>query len=190
MGEVINFIPDEFFVKGMKFFSQRDNKIDPMKTCFPTSISMLISQRLYPLPVIDNLDDVIISDVEKNLPVYKKWNVKHLGAWAWNWHPRYLFGFWIYYCNLKYGIPLKLRETMTAAEILSSVQDNRPVIANTHCTKSGHIMPIVGANKKTGKLYVNDPFGVYPYKDTAASGERIAYPAALVMKGPYLEVKK
>lgn len=125
------------------YFSQRDNKKDPLRTCFSSSCAMLLAT-LDP-DVIDN-DDEYINEVYKHGDTTEAsaqlQTLKHFGVDAkfvqnWDWTN--------IESQLKLGIPVPI-----------GVLHKGPV---SNPSGGGHWLVVVGITADGTKVWVHDPFG-------------------------------
>jgi GH24 family phage-related lysozyme (muramidase) len=125
------------------YYSQRDNKVDPMRTCFSSSCAMLLK---FLKPSSISGDDEYIKTV-------------------------YTYGDTVYYeSQIKalahYGLTARFRQDYNWARIDAQLEKGIPVPIGilhhgpvTAPTGGGHWLIIIGRSEDNTKYVVNDPFG-------------------------------
>lgn len=149
-----------------KWDSQRDNKIDPYKTCFPTSIAALLrtlEQLIFGGKGRDRFlredsEDILIQELVDNRSFYTRMSIKVAGSWAARYYPRYVWAWWRWYINNKCpGYVARFK--VVTQEFLKMHVDayGLPVIIGTKLTASGHIVMMIGSDQNG--FHCNDPYG-------------------------------
>ncbi len=187
LDEILNEKKEEnmFDVTKPKYNNQRDNKIAPYVTCFPTSVAMTVRTLAARSPRIarytkTNLDDILIGDIQANLSKWKKASMK-IGEWTKSYHPRTIWMFWskLYFPAKMPGLSAEYA-SFTFEEVKEWMEDNdTPVIIGTKASKGrGHIIVIVGYNEEG--FIVNDPYGNFEkgYHIEKFDGKEELYPYA------------
>lgn len=176
----------KFVLKFVKYDSQRDNKIDPHKTCYPTSIAMVLrtleqteyggqAREEY---LREDSEDILIKHLQDNRSFYRKITYNLIRQpWAMKMYPRYVGAFWVWYINnklsgfkasYKYFTRKQLKDFIRSAKV--------PVVTSTKLTKSGHIIITTGFDENG--FFCNDPYGdAKDYRKYLSPkyGERVYY---------------
>lgn len=148
------------------FDSQRDNNIDPHKTCYPTSVAVVLRTLEQPLYggqgrekyLREDSEDILIKHLTDNRKSYQKLNRKILGKWTVGIFPRYIAGFWVWYINNKVDGFKARYKVFTRNELKNHIKEHKkPVVISTKLTRTGHIVVVIGFNKEG--FYCNDPYG-------------------------------
>ena len=148
--------------------SQRDNPVDPNKTCYPTSIAMVIrslEQKHYGGQarnhyIREDFEEWLINHLIENRSKYRKTTYNLIKQkWAMKIYPRYVGAFWVWFINNKltgfkakyqYFSRKKLKRFIAIKQI--------PVVTSTKLTgRGGHIVVTKGFSSKG--FYCHDPFG-------------------------------
>ena len=174
----------EINLKNVTYDSQRDNPIDPHKTCYPTSVSMVIRtleskyyggrEREHYLR--KDLEEWLIHHLIENRSKYRKVTYNLIKQkWAMNIYPRYVGAFWVWFINnqlegfkarYKYFTRAKLKEYLEYKAL--------PVVTSTHLTGSGgHIIVTKGFTPKG--FYAHDPYGNARNYKTSRDGSNVLY---------------
>ena len=152
-------------LKNVPYDSQRDNPIDPNKTCYPTSVSMVLrflenkgKQREEYLR--DDLEEWLVSHLQENRTRYRKVTYSLIRQkWAMSIYPRYVGAFWVWFINKKLS-GFKAKYKYFNRESLKDFiwEKQIPVVMSTKLTGSGgHIVAAIGFNQKG--FYCHDPYG-------------------------------
>ena len=183
---------DYLILTGVPFDSQRDNPIDPNKTCYPTSVSMVIralEQKAYGGQartdyLKDDLEEWLIAHLAANRSKYRK--VTHSlvrQKWALSIYPRYVGAFWVWFINNKLEGFKARYKYFTRTQLKAFIRENKiPVVTSTKLTGSGgHIVVTIGCDD-TG-FYCHDPFGDANKKyKRDSSGDCVHYPDYMMKK--------
>lgn len=152
-------------IEDMRYNSQRDNRIDPFKTCFPTSVSMTIRtlEQRKEKPRTEwqstTLDDEMSVDIKNNMTKFQQITTKLAGKWAAKYNPRYVFKFWDWYIEDKAGYETDFLWKPSIEKIKSYIDKDLPVIVSTKLGGlKGHIVVICGYDD-SDNMICNDPFG-------------------------------
>jgi len=130
-------------VLNVPYFSQRDNKVDPMRTCFSSSCAMLLKY-LKPSRITTD-DDYIKVVYAYGDTTDASVQVKALKDFGVSAEFRQNFGWSDIDSQLTRGIPVPIG-------VLHKGPVSRP-------TGGGHWIVIIGRNEDNTKYVVNDPFG-------------------------------
>jgi len=130
-------------VLNVPYFSQRDNKVDPMRTCFSSSCAMLLKY-LKPSSITTD-DDYIKVVYAYGDTTDASVQVKALKDFGVSAEFRQNFGWSDIDSQLTRGIPVPIG-------VLHKGPVSRP-------TGGGHWIVIIGRNEDNTKYVVNDPFG-------------------------------
>jgi len=169
-----------------KWDSQRDNKYDPNKTCFPTSIAMCL--RTLEQPVYgghgrrkylrEDSENMLLEDLIANRANYKRIVKRLTGT---NFLPRYVYLFWEWYINEKVPGFTAQYKVFTLQGLKTFIQRYKiPVVIGTKLTHAGHVVMCIGG--KDEGLYINDPFGNKNVKYHDTNGYDILYKNKLLGK--------
>lgn len=162
--------------------TQRDNEIDPLRTCFPTSIAMVLrsledkknggrGRRRF---TQGTLETNITKELQDNRKAYTKITISLVGQIVAKLFPRYVFGFWVWYINGLPGFKAEFKR-MTPGQIRVHLgQNETPVIVGTKLTGGGHIIVVKGFRKEL-QLICNDPYGDANSNYKNHDGESVAY---------------
>lgn len=142
------------------YFSQRDNKFDPSRTCNVTCMAM-VAAYLGIKATTGQLEDEFYQIMQQNgknifLHADLDWLLK------------------------TYGINNRFTTQATWGEVRKHLTEGNPVVVSGRFTRSGHLIVIRGF-KNDGDFWVNDPFGRWnfatrrtqPYFNT--NGENLLY---------------
>lgn len=191
---------DSFKLEHVPYFSQRDNKYQPMVSCFPTSMAMAMAYCLMQAGKMyedigchantqleDYLNELIYDDVTK------KWMVDNqgrIGSWIWSYTRRtiyeieaYVFnrvmnnlGYRASYIDLTYD---RYCELIELRQLPIVVGGNFKAVSRI----GGHVCCGIGFNKIGLKeLIVRDPFGDalkgYPQNQTKEKNDQDGFEKA------------
>lgn len=173
-------------LKYVKYDSQRDNKIDPTKTCYPTSIAMVLRTLEQPEYggqgrekfLREDSEDILIKYLQDNRSLYRKVTYKLIRQpWAMKIYPRYVGGFWAWYINNKVSGFRAKYQYFTKKQLKDFIRNAKvPVVTSTKFTKSCHIIVTTGFDGKG--FFCNDPYGNaknYRKYPSPRYGEKVYY---------------
>lgn len=130
-------------ILNVPYFSQRDNKVDPLRSCFSSSCAMLLK---YLKP------ESIKSDDEYMITVYKYGDTTDASAQI--------------MALEHYGLAAEFKQNGGWADIDSQLSEGIPIpIGVLHHgsaqnpTGGGHWLVVIGRNEAGDAYYVNDPYG-------------------------------
>lgn len=192
---------DQFSIPNVPAFTQRDNKIDPSISCFPTSSAMVMQYCLNligkgkeavgcssSMQLEDYINQVISS---KEVDDWMKANTSKLGKWIWDYNKRTIFCVEEYVFNLLMN-PLGFKATsgvgITYKAFCDFISTNQLpcVISGDFRSVSkvqGHMNCVFGFNNVgIQTLLVNDPYGnaLTGYKDQ--NGANMSYGLKFYLK--------
>lgn len=180
----------EFNIKNPVYDSQRDNPIDPNKTCFPTSVSTNLRTLEDPKNggqgreeiLRSDQEEIMIKDLHENRTFYTKIAVSRLGQWAGKYLPRYLWGFWVWYINNRIPGYAAEHETFNQEQIREWLWiTKKPIVIGTKLTgRGGHVIMITGFYP--GGFVCNDPFGNANYNYNVKNGKQVKYKYSMLPK--------
>jgi len=149
------------------YFSQLDNKFQPIKTCNVTSVAMCLNYfDIYPKYRNQQLEDELFLVVKD-----KGWD-KYVHE-----HLRRLF--------IEYGVFDAFKMEASWDEVKLHLANKKPVIISGQFTRSGHIIVLRGYDEKG--FWVNDPYGEFFHSGyrTDLTGENLHYSYKLVQSKSY-----
>lgn len=197
---------DTFKIAKVDYYSQRNNKFEPFRTCFPTSQAMTINYCLSTIkkkpkdlgcPEGVQLEDFITEIM--NGDEMKKWtkdNVSRLGDWVLNVNPRYNAYAEEYLFNKlmnPFGFKATFKDSVTFDEYCDYLEGTKlPQIAFGRFPLlltggGGHICCAVGFNRVNRTLILMDPYGDASSKYENPQGIYVEYKVADYF---YRDVKK
>lgn len=147
------------------YLSQLDNALNPSGACNVTSMAM-VCKYLYPSRNFgktnrnEQLEDFIYRSFERMQ--LSRHNPHDINEW--------------FRIN---GVASSFSGVATMEEIKAHLDRGNPVIIHGYLTTFGHIFVAIGYNDEG--LIVNDPYGVYPYRDWK-SGDGITYSYELIKR--------
>lgn len=173
-----NNMSNSFLIKDVPWLSQRDNKIDPGITCFPTSVAMVITYILNQekltkadigcsadMQLEDYIDQVLNS---KEITDWMKANTSVLGRWIWDYKRRTVYAVEAQAFNIMMGhlgYKATFTDQLTYDQICDALEVNKlPFIIGGNFSSvskvSGHMNCLVGFNKIGLREFdTNDPYG-------------------------------
>jgi hypothetical protein len=168
---------DKFKIDNVEGLTQRDNKVEPFVSCFPTSVGISMTYCLKSIgndktaigcspdmQIEDYINQVISS---KEVEDWMKKNTLRLGSWIWKYEKRTIFAVEEYAFNFlmnPHGFKAQYK-SVTYDELCDHLETHKlpcPVGGNfkSVSTVGGHIVCAKGFNKIGIKeLIVDDPYG-------------------------------
>jgi len=154
-------------------FSQRDNELKPMVSCFPTSVAMMIDYLLQSkgkakedinCPGDTQLEDWINYQLQSAQT--KQWMKRSkLGNWIWKFNPREIYHVEAYMFNtlmIEHGYRAR-HKAISFAQYCEQIQKAIPVVMGGNFKSTsrigGHVVCGIGYINNPDKIIVNDPFG-------------------------------
>lgn len=167
----------EFKIENVPYSTQRDNYIQPLVSCFPTSVGMAIQYCLQLLDLdkraIGCDDDTQIEDYLNEI-IYdystKKWmekNTGRLGNWIWSYKRRSIFVIEEYVFNRlmnDFGYKATFNSKLTFDEYKDKIEETTlPIILGADFSSissvKGHIVCGIGYNDlKLEEIICHDPY--------------------------------
>ena len=180
-----------FILKNVPYDSQRDNPIDPHKTCYPTSISMVIRAleshtfggRGREEYLREDLEEWLVSHLVQNRSKYRKVTYKLIGQkWAMNIYPRYVGAFWVWFINHELTGFKARYKYFTRPKLKAHLKKNKlPVVTSTKLTgRGGHIVTTIGCDDHG--FYAHDPYGDARDYKRKHDGKKVFYPDSWMKK--------
>ena len=180
-----------FILKNVPYDSQRDNPIDPHKTCYPTSVSMVIRAleshtfggRGREEYLREDLEEWLVSHLVQNRSKYRKVTYKLIGQkWAMNIYPRYVGAFWVWFINHELTGFKARYKYFTRPKLKAHLKKNKlPVVTSTKLTgRGGHIITTIGCNDQG--FYAHDPYGDARDYKRKHNGKKVFYPDSWMKK--------
>lgn len=180
----VNRIGDWFLrYDDIEYFSQRDNQHDPYRTCYPTSVSMVLNYYLKQikktrmdigcpqhLQLEDYLHECIYITYRDEVISY----MRQQGSWitpfikAGQKHLTFAANAYIFNKFMRpFGFVLNYRNKMTANQVCDFVEKNGPQVIHgeygsvTHGANKvyGHVTVISGYDKRNRNFCIEDPYG-------------------------------
>lgn len=184
----------KFDLLGVDFDSQRDNKIDPGRTCYPTSVKMVLhtletalyggQQRARVLR--DDWEDWVIKYLQDNRKRFQKITFGLVKAdWVMSTFPRYVGAFWVWFINNEVSGMKATYKYFTRQQLKDFIREHKvPVVTSTKLTgDGGHIIVTKGFDDKG--FICNDPWGdAHDYRNRKSPkyGESVYYEDAMMKK--------
>ncbi len=192
----------KFALEDVPYFSQTDNKIFPVTTCYPTSLGMAITYCL-DLIGLDKTDigcpcgkqiEDFITEIAMSSET-KKWiknNVGRLGNWMLKYKPRtiaYVEEMIFNKLLNKHGFKATFRTDLTYGKYCSHIDFNKlPIVLHGDFRKiskvKGHITLGIGYDESDNIIIVNDPYGnaIHDKYRSHKKGEKAKYPLSVFVK--------
>jgi len=176
--------PNTKILSGVVYDQQRDNIIDPLKTCFPTSVAMVLRSleagenggRGRKYFISKKLEGKLTKDLQDNRELYTKIMISKVGGWASRYFPRYVFGFWVWYINNKLdGFKAEFKRLSFDRLLIHLEYHQTPAIIGTKLTGAGHIIVVKGYNSRKKLFVCNDPYGNAHTNYQNPNGEDVRY---------------
>lgn len=185
-GDLIIGTPENYWL------SQRDNKLHPSVTCFPTSVAMVSTYLLFLLgkskEEIDiekneQIEDYITKNAIKSSMI--QWMIRVLGSKM----NAYAQRSWVVakveekiFDDMfrQFGYDAILMESATFDDVCDTlIETNMPMVISgdyrNFSPVQGHITCVCGCNRQNGELLINDPFGDAYGRYTSRYGARRRY---------------